>query len=239
MWADYLVPTSTATICSGALCIFNYTAQSTDVAGEAARRLPGQRQAVEDRRAVRADRRHRPAQQHALLEQSTRSRDDRAPPAAPMHFDHAAVALRAATPEERAWDGARDGDRDHHRARRSPGRPPSPTRPRARRSPSRAGRRSDAFTLAEAGINNVMAVLNLPTNNALDPDTLPMHRPTRRSTASDATRRISTWRHALRRTATSTGAARSTAARRTWYVTSIGNWRNTDQGQRRQRDARR
>ena len=29
MWADYLVPTSTATACSGALCIFNYTAQST------------------------------------------------------------------------------------------------------------------------------------------------------------------------------------------------------------------
>jgi prepilin-type N-terminal cleavage/methylation domain-containing protein len=29
MWADYLVPTATATVCSGALCIFNYTAQST------------------------------------------------------------------------------------------------------------------------------------------------------------------------------------------------------------------
>jgi prepilin-type N-terminal cleavage/methylation domain-containing protein len=28
-WADYLAPTSTATVCSGALCIFNYTAQST------------------------------------------------------------------------------------------------------------------------------------------------------------------------------------------------------------------
>ena len=27
-WADYLTPTSTATVCSGALCIFNYTAQS-------------------------------------------------------------------------------------------------------------------------------------------------------------------------------------------------------------------
>ena len=27
-WADYLVPSSTATVCSGALCIFNYTAQS-------------------------------------------------------------------------------------------------------------------------------------------------------------------------------------------------------------------
>ena len=29
MWADYLVPSATATVCSGALCIFNYTAQST------------------------------------------------------------------------------------------------------------------------------------------------------------------------------------------------------------------
>jgi hypothetical protein len=27
-WADYLVPTATATACSGALCIFNYSAQS-------------------------------------------------------------------------------------------------------------------------------------------------------------------------------------------------------------------
>jgi len=29
LWADYLTPTSTASICSGALCIFNYAAQST------------------------------------------------------------------------------------------------------------------------------------------------------------------------------------------------------------------
>jgi prepilin-type N-terminal cleavage/methylation domain-containing protein len=28
-WADYLVPSSSASVCSGALCIFNYTAQST------------------------------------------------------------------------------------------------------------------------------------------------------------------------------------------------------------------
>jgi Tfp pilus assembly protein PilW len=28
-WADYLTSTSTATVCSGALCVFNYTAQST------------------------------------------------------------------------------------------------------------------------------------------------------------------------------------------------------------------
>ena len=28
-WADFLIPTSTATVCSGALCVFNYSAQST------------------------------------------------------------------------------------------------------------------------------------------------------------------------------------------------------------------
>jgi prepilin-type N-terminal cleavage/methylation domain-containing protein len=28
-WADYLAPSSSAAVCSGALCIFNYTAQST------------------------------------------------------------------------------------------------------------------------------------------------------------------------------------------------------------------
>jgi len=28
LWADYLVPTSTATACSGALCIFNYVPQA-------------------------------------------------------------------------------------------------------------------------------------------------------------------------------------------------------------------
>lgn len=28
-WADYLAPTSTATVCSGALCVFNFSAQSS------------------------------------------------------------------------------------------------------------------------------------------------------------------------------------------------------------------
>jgi prepilin-type N-terminal cleavage/methylation domain-containing protein len=28
-WADFLTPTSTATVCSGALCVFNYSAQTT------------------------------------------------------------------------------------------------------------------------------------------------------------------------------------------------------------------
>jgi hypothetical protein len=29
LWADYLTPSASASVCSGALCIFNYTAQST------------------------------------------------------------------------------------------------------------------------------------------------------------------------------------------------------------------
>ena len=33
--------------------------------------------------------------------------------------------------------------------------------------------RQSTFSLAEAGMSNAMAVLNLPTNNALDPETLP------------------------------------------------------------------
>jgi prepilin-type N-terminal cleavage/methylation domain-containing protein len=33
-WADFLAPTSTATVCSGALCVFNYTAQTTTSLGK-------------------------------------------------------------------------------------------------------------------------------------------------------------------------------------------------------------
>jgi len=39
-WADYLVPSSTATVCSGALCIFNYTAQSTSALAKLSVDLP-------------------------------------------------------------------------------------------------------------------------------------------------------------------------------------------------------
>ena len=65
-WADYLVSSSTAS-CSGALCIFSYTAQSTDIAGQAPCRPPGEREALDERRALRADRRHRAPQQHSHL----------------------------------------------------------------------------------------------------------------------------------------------------------------------------
>ena len=33
-WADYLAPSATAAICSGALCVFNYTAQTTSSLGK-------------------------------------------------------------------------------------------------------------------------------------------------------------------------------------------------------------
>src|SRR4029079_1452971 len=38
---------------------------------------------------------------------------------------------------------------------------------------TQTGSRQSAFTLGEAGINNPMAIMMLPTNNALDPDLLP------------------------------------------------------------------
>src|SRR4051794_39611926 len=33
-WADYLMPSSAAAVCSGALCVFNYTAQTTSSLGK-------------------------------------------------------------------------------------------------------------------------------------------------------------------------------------------------------------
>jgi Tfp pilus assembly protein PilX len=82
--------------------------------------------------------------------------------------------------------------------------------------------RSDAFTLAEAGINNVMAVLNLPANNSLDPDILPTKTSCSTNLASTCTAPYGegyvVWGGTL---------DRSTA---TWTVTSTGYWRNTAKG---------
>ena len=60
-----------------------------------------------------------------------------------------------------------------------------------------SGSRQNAFSLAEAGINNVMAVLNLPTNNALDPDTLPKCTNNEKKYTDPAADRTdpSTWKH--------------------------------------------
>ena len=74
-----------------------------------------------------------------------------------------------------------------------------------------------AFSLAEAGLNNAMAVLSLPTNNALDPDVLP----STEATASSATYEGGTvkWYGTLDR------------ANAMWTITSLGLYNNpTGQG---------
>jgi hypothetical protein len=82
--------------------------------------------------------------------------------------------------------------------------------------------RTDAFTLAEAGINNVMAVLNLPTNNALDPDILPNKTSCSTNLASTCAAPYGdgyvVWGGTL---------DRATAV---WTVTSTGYWRNASKG---------
>jgi hypothetical protein len=69
-----------------------------------------------------------------------------------------------------------------------------------------------AFSLAEAGLNNAMAVLSLPTNNALDPDVLP----STEATASSATYEGGTakWYGTLDR------------ANAMWTVTGLGLYNN-------------
>ena len=60
-----------------------------------------------------------------------------------------------------------------------------------------SGARQNAFSLAEAGIDDSMGVLNLPTNNALDPDTLNKctSNETKYGTAGSTPTSVSTWRH--------------------------------------------
>jgi len=57
--------------------------------------------------------------------------------------------------------------------------------------------RTSAFALAEGGINNIMAILDLPTNNALDPDVLPKctTNNTKYSDPSASRTSTSTWLH--------------------------------------------
>jgi hypothetical protein len=81
--------------------------------------------------------------------------------------------------------------------------------------------RQSAFSLAEAGINNAMAVLNLPTNNALDPDILPNKTScsgSLGSTCSPGGDSYVTWGGTLDRSAA------------VWTVTSSGYSRNTSNG---------
>jgi hypothetical protein len=82
--------------------------------------------------------------------------------------------------------------------------------------------RVDAFTLAEAGINNVMSVLNQPTNNALDPDILP-------NKTSCSTNLVGTCTAPYGDGYVVWGGTldRATAI---WNVTSTGYWRNASKG---------
>ena len=71
-----------------------------------------------------------------------------------------------------------------------------------------------AFSLAEAGINNAVAVLSLPTNNALDPDLLPPPPPSANARVDPYDGGKVTWGGTL---------DRSTAV---WSLTSVGSVRN-------------
>jgi hypothetical protein len=85
--------------------------------------------------------------------------------------------------------------------------------------------RTSAFSLAESGINYSMAVLNLPTNNALDPDTLPActTNATRYSDPSASRTSTSTWRHATLDGGTVDYCGTLVRSKAFWYLTSIGN----------------
>jgi hypothetical protein len=88
--------------------------------------------------------------------------------------------------------------------------------------------RTSAFSLAEAGVNNSMSVLNLPTNNALDPDTLPKCTSNEKK-YSDATAdrtSTSTWRHSTIDGGTVDWCGTLVRKDALWYLTSIGHSSN-------------
>jgi len=84
--------------------------------------------------------------------------------------------------------------------------------------------RQSAFSLAEAGINNVMSVLNLPTNNALDPDTLPKctNNGTKYSDPSADRTATSSWLHATVDGGSVDYCGTLIRSQALWYVTSMG-----------------
>ena len=91
-----------------------------------------------------------------------------------------------------------------------------------------SGARQNAFSLAEAGINNSMAVLNLPTNNALDADTLNRctTNETKYGTAGASPTSISSWRHDTYANGTVDWCGTLNRSTAQWYLTSIGNMKN-------------
>ncbi len=88
--------------------------------------------------------------------------------------------------------------------------------------------RATAFSLAEAGINNVMAILDLPTNNALDPDVLPKctNNGTKYSDPTADRTSTSSWLSATVDGGTVYYCGTLIRASALWYVTAIGSKRN-------------
>ena len=84
--------------------------------------------------------------------------------------------------------------------------------------------RTSAFSLAEAGVNNSMAVLNLTTNNALDPETLPKCTNNEKKYSDAAADRTSssTWRHSTIDGGTVDWCGTLVRKDALWYLTSIG-----------------
>src|SRR5213082_2202547 len=88
--------------------------------------------------------------------------------------------------------------------------------------------RGNAFSLAESGINNSMAILDLPTNNALDPDVLPKctSNNTKYSDPTATHTSTSTWLHATYSGGSVDYCGTLIRASALWYLTSIGNTQN-------------
>jgi hypothetical protein len=88
--------------------------------------------------------------------------------------------------------------------------------------------RQSAFSLAESGINNMMSILNLPTNNALDPDTLPKCTTNEKKyTDADASRTsTSTWLHSTIDGGSVDYCGTLVRKDALWYVTSMGKAQN-------------
>jgi hypothetical protein len=84
--------------------------------------------------------------------------------------------------------------------------------------------RTSAFSLAEAGVNNSMSVLNLSTNNALDPETLPKCTNNEKKYSDAAADRTSTstWRHSTIDGGTVDWCGTLVRKDALWYLTSIG-----------------
>jgi hypothetical protein len=88
--------------------------------------------------------------------------------------------------------------------------------------------RTSAFSLAEAGVNNSMSVLNLPTNNALDPETLPKCTNNEKKYSDAAADRTSTstWSHSTIDGGTVDWCGTLVRKDALWYLTSIGHASN-------------